>query len=79
LEIVFAKPEAIDFRRRVPTKGGHGGPPLQYVPNGLIQYLADNGGKGVVLQRLVAWELAVKVAAENGVTRQIFEDVLAKQ
>jgi len=32
--IVFAKSEVVDFLAfGVPTKGGHGGPPLQYVPN----------------------------------------------
>jgi len=27
--------EIVDSKFRVPTKGGHGGPPLQYVPNDL--------------------------------------------
>ena len=30
-----AKPEAVVFRRRDQTTGGHGGPPLQYVPRDL--------------------------------------------
>ena len=37
---VFAKAETVVFQRRDQTKGGHGGPPLQYVPNGLLDLCA---------------------------------------
>ena len=34
------KSEAVGFRRRDQTTGGHGGPPLQYVPSDLKQQAA---------------------------------------
>src|ERR1700741_1744945 len=44
-----------------------------------VHYFADNGGEGVVLKTRVAWELAVEIAAENRVARELFEDVLPEQ
>ena len=32
VEIAFANPQTVDSLNPVPTEGGHGGPPLQYVP-----------------------------------------------
>jgi len=44
----------------------------------LIQDFVDDGGEGVVLEGFVAWELAVEIAAEDRVTRERFEEVLAE-
>ncbi len=53
----------------------------------LVHHFADDRRQGVVLESFVAWELAVEVAAEDGVARERkaglrvagFEEVLAEQ
>jgi hypothetical protein len=44
----------------------------------LIQDFADNCREGIVLEGFVAWQLTVQIAAEDGVMREPFEQILTQ-
>jgi len=48
--IGFAKPETVDSSNSVPTTGGPGGPPLQYVPNFKLSVTIRNPDGVIIIE-----------------------------